>query len=346
MQYLFCDSYLLQISFVPILPCSLSPSLKKYQKQKDLFGKKVLANLSDLGTEGYSPATIKAFINYISAFLFYLRERYLSETSVKRTDKYDYINRRKAAGDSSKLINRKVAAVRKYYSYLQKRGRVEKNPADGLYLRTRSRRIPTGMMSEVELHQLYESYPVTDLRTARNKVILSLLTSQGLSTDDFRRLEPADIHLREGKIQISGSRHEAGRMLKIEAHQVLELQEYLLQIRPAILESIKKKNITPGRKADNPDLEKLSRQLLLSMNGSDDIKNSLMHLVKALRQNNPKVRSCSHIRQSVITGWLKRYDLRTVQYMSGHKRISSTERYQIGYLEDLQESINKCHPLG
>lgn len=318
----------------------------KYQKQKDLFGKKLLASLSELQAAGYSAATIKAFINYISAFLFYLRERYLSETHIKRTDMYDYINRCKAASDSSKLINRKVAAVRKYYSYLQKRGRVENNPADGLYLRTRSRRIPTGMMSHEELQKLYEGYQVTDLRTTRNKVILSLLTSQGLSTDDLRRLEPADIHLREGKIRIPGSRHEGGRTLKLEAHQVLELQEYLLKTRPEILESVKKKNITSGRKADNPDMEKLGSRLLISMNGSADIKNSLMHLVKALKQINPKVRSCRHIRQSVITLWLKRYDLRTVQYMSGHKWISSTERYQVDYLEDLQESINKCHPLG
>jgi integrase/recombinase XerD len=318
----------------------------KYQKQKELFGKKLLDNLSELGPEGYSPATIKAFINYISAFLFYLRERYLSETSVKRTDVYDYINRCKTAGDSSKLINRKVAAVRKYYSHLQKRGRVEKNPADGLYLRTRSRRIPTGMMSEVELQKLYESYQVTDLRTSRNKVILSLLVSQAVTTDDIRRLEPADIALREGKIRIPGSRHEGGRTLKLEAHQVLELQDYLLKIRPEILNSIKKKNSIPGRKALHPNMEKLGSRLLISMNGSEDIKNSLMHLVKALRQINPKVRSCSHIRQSVITGWLKRYDLRNVQYMSGHKWISSTERYQVDYLEDLQESINKCHPLG
>jgi integrase/recombinase XerD len=318
----------------------------KYQKQKDLFGKKLMDNLSELQAEGYSPATIKAFINYISAFLFYLRERSLSEVHVKRTDMYDYINRCKSGGDSSKLINRKVAAVRKYYSYLQRHSRVEKNPADGLYLRTRTKRIPTGMMSQEELHKLYESYQVTDLRTARNKVILSLLTSQGLSTDDLRRLEPADIHLREGKIRIPGSRHEGGRTLKLEAFQVLELQEYLLQIRPAILESIKKKNSTPGRKAEHPDLEKLGSRLLISMNGSDDMKNSLMHLLKALKQINPKVRSCSHIRQSVITVWLKRYDLRTVQYMCGHKWISSTERYQVDYLEDLQESINKCHPLG
>jgi integrase/recombinase XerD len=202
------------------------------------------------------------------------------------------------------------------------------------------------MMSQEELQKLYESYQATDLRIARNKVILSLLTSQGLSTDDLRRLEPADIQLRDGKIRISGSQHEGGRTLKLETHQIMELQEYLLTIRPAILESIKKKNFTPGRKAENPDMEKLSRQLLISMNGSEDIKNSLLHLVKSLKQINPKVRSCSHIRQSVITLWLKRYDLRTVQYMSGHKWISSTESYKVDYLEDLQESINKCNPLG
>lgn len=71
-----------------------------------------------------------------------------------------------------------------------------------------------------------------------------------------------------------------------------------------------------------------------------------MHLERALKQINPKVRSCSHIRKSVITLWLMRYDLRTVQYMTGHKRISSTERYQVGHLEELQTAIEKYHPLG
>ena len=318
----------------------------KYQTQKDLFEKKLLASLSRLGTEGYSPSTIRAYCNYTSDFLFYLRERSLSETQVRRTDVYGYINHCKADGNSPKLINRKIATVRKYYSYLRRKGIVENNPADGLFLRTGKRTIPTGMLSVIELQHLYDGYQVIDLRTSRNKVILSLLVSQGVTTDDIRRLEPADIALREGKIQIRGSCHEGGRTLKLETYQILQLQEYILITRPAILESIKKKNFTPGRKAGNPDLEKLSRQLLISMNGSEDIKNSLLHLVKALKQINPKVRSCSHIRQSVITLWLKRYDLRTVQYMSGHKWISSTERYQVDYLEDLKESINKCHPLG
>lgn len=317
----------------------------KYQKQKDLFERKLLYNLSELGTEGYSPSTIRAYINYTSDFLFYLRENFLSEEKVKRTDIHSYIAKCKSSGDSPKLINRKVAAVRKYYSYLQKRGRINSNPADGLSLRTRKKSIPTGMLTEAELKLLHESYQVTDLRTARNKVILSLMINQAVTTDDIRRLEPVHLLLREGKIRIPGSRHEAGRTLDLEASQVIELQEYLQKVRPEILGSVKNKNLTPGRKAESPDQEKLSRQLFISMNGSSEMKNSLMHLVRALRQINPKVRSCRHIRQSVITIWLKRYDLRTVQYMAGHKRISSTERYQVGYLEDLQESINKCHPL-
>ncbi len=46
--------------------------------------------------------------------------------------------------------------------------------------------------------------------------------------------------------------------------------------------------------------------------------------------------------QSFLIGWFKRYDLRTVQYMSEHKWISTTEISQI----DLQESLNKWHLPG
>lgn len=51
------------------------------------------------------------------------------------------------------------------------------------------------------------------------------------------------------------------------------------------------------------------------------------------------------IRHSVITEWLKEKDLRTVQYMAGHKYVSSTERYLTTNLEDLKEALNKHHPF-
>lgn len=186
---------------------------------------------------------------------------------------------------------------------------------------------------------------MVDLRSKRNKVILSLLIHQGLTTDELRRLEPVHLKLRSGKIWIPGSRHTGSRTLELKAHQVIDLQEYVTKTRPQILTSIKKKTPRPARKAERTDWERLENQLFISMNGSASIKSSLYHMMRALRQINPKIKSCRHMRQSVITYWLKMHDLRKVQYMAGHKRISSTERYQVGHLEDLQEALKKYHPL-
>ena len=47
----------------------------------------------------------------------------------------------------------------------------------------------------------------------------------------------------------------------------------------------------------------------------------------------------------MISWWLKNYNLSQVQYLDGHKYVSSTERYQLNNLDKLQERINKSHPL-
>jgi integrase/recombinase XerD len=47
----------------------------------------------------------------------------------------------------------------------------------------------------------------------------------------------------------------------------------------------------------------------------------------------------------VIAEWTKLHDVRIVQYMSGHKYVSTTERYQATHLEDLQEQLRLHHPL-
>ena len=100
-----------------------------------------------------------------------------------------------------------------------------------------------------------------------------------------------------------------------------------------------------GRKPDKYKAEKDIHRLFISMNSMEDIKNSLLHLKYALRKLNPKYKHSMQIRQSVITEWLKEKNLRTVQYMAGHRYVSSTERYQTSNLEDLKEALNKHHPL-
>jgi len=51
------------------------------------------------------------------------------------------------------------------------------------------------------------------------------------------------------------------------------------------------------------------------------------------------------VRESVITAWLKQYDLRKTQYLAGHKYVSSTEDYKANVIDELQEDIRKFLPL-
>ncbi len=68
-------------------------------------------------------------------------------------------------------------------------------------------------------------------------------------------------------------------------------------------------------------------------------------MFKGLQRENLQVKNPKQIRASVITWWLKNYNLRQVQYMAGHKYVSSTERYQLNSLDKLQEKLEKYHPI-
>ncbi|MCP4311758.1 MAG: integrase [Bacteroidetes bacterium] len=55
----------------------------------------------------------------------------------------------------------------------------------------------------------------------------------------------------------------------------------------------------------------------------------------------PELQYPKQIRTSVITHWLKEQNLRQMQYMAGHKHVSSTERYQLSKLAGLQSKLEK-----
>ena len=190
---------------------------------------------------------------------------------------------------------------------------------------------------------MYENYQVTDLRSQRNKVMIGLLVFQGLTREEVEKLEIIHVKLNAGKIQIPGSKRSNARVLNLEALQMIDLQEYLNNTRPEILN--KQGIYGTGRKPKSINKEQAQHQLFISMHGSEDLKNSFLHLVYGLRRTNPKLINAQQIRQSVISLWLKTKDLRTTQYMAGHRYVSSTERYQVNKLDDLQEALNQFHPL-
>ncbi|MCX6272792.1 MAG: tyrosine-type recombinase/integrase [Bacteroidetes bacterium] len=274
--------------------------------------------------KGYRSATICQHERYALQYLAFISG--MEPQAATYNDVLAFAETLRLEGNSVNLINRKLLSIRHYYKYLQHFDRSVRNPASGIRIRGSRRKVVGGLIPFEELEILYQDYVVTDNRSLRNKAILGLIIYQGLTADELKRLEVGNLNLREGKVQVPGSRHSNGRILTLMAHQILDLQQYLLTVRPAIL--------------NEP-----TDQLFVSMEGSLNIKASLLHLFKALKKLNPSVINAGLIRQSVIAHWLKSNNLRQVQYIAGHRYVSSTERYKASMLEDLKKQLSLFHPL-
>jgi integrase/recombinase XerD len=279
-----------------------------------------------LTEQGFKPDTIYQHRKNASYFLSFLAEESLSVQQVGHSEILDFVDALGKEQRSIGGINRILLALRYYFQYLKKEKGYHQNPASGISLKGTIRNIPHDLLEKTELEELYDKYEIKDQRTYRNKVILGLLVHQALTRGELETLRPEHLKLREGKIQIPATGKSNGRVLALYPHQILDLQEYILVVRPK--------------------LQRKSERLLTGRNDLESLTNTLLHLNHALRKINPKLKNAIQVRQSVITQWLKEKDLRTVQYMAGHRYVSSTERYQTNNLEDLKEALNKYHPLG
>jgi integrase/recombinase XerD len=304
-----------------------------------------------LKDQGSREGTIRQKSNYTGYYLKWLQQERLLPEQVGYNDMLSFIDYCRLEEKSKRQINTMLRSVRNYYQYLKEKDSSIINPALNLHVRGERQKLPSGIITWDELERIYESYSTVTLREKRNKVILGLYIYQGITTGELQRMEPGHLKLKEGKIYITGTRRTGSRVLDLQPFQVMQLHQYLTEIRPQILTGISKPGparpaCRPGRKPDKINRDKVKNQLFISINGSENIKNSLLHMFRDIRKVNPELQHAKQIRSSVIIHWLKNYNLRQVQYMAGHKYVSSTERYQLNNLDNLQSKLEEYHPLG
>ncbi|WP_379968013.1 tyrosine-type recombinase/integrase [Epilithonimonas sp. UC225_85] len=246
----------------------------------------------------------------------------------------------------------RIYAIKHFFEYQIETGERTDNPAKRIKIKgtVKQRVYPSITMQELQnIYQNYEIPKVDDKRShhnwfdnyrisrERNKVILGLLVYQGITTAEIGRILLEDLDLRAGKIDIRGGRIGRDRTLELKSHQIMDLMEYQYKTRAELL---KYQNDTQTKK------------LFLSMppsgktkTESDETLHIFKRLTSELKEQYPKLINLQHIRTSVIINWLKKYNLRQVQYKAGHKNIYSTELYLVNDIDDLQTEINQYHPL-
>ena len=283
--------------------------------------------LKKLGQSKNSIASCEAAVKL---FLNWMGKQSIEPEQGNYPDVLAYMKYCQKNGTTQRTIQNYVNMIRHYYDHLIGQRQIEINPTSGIKIQGVKRKSLYHIFNPEELHAIYNSYQDESLKGKRNKVMLGLLVYQGVKTEELVKLEIKDVKMKEGKIEIPGGLRSEARALQLEPHQVLEFYDYVNSTRKEIL--IKS--------------EKQSDKLFVSIEGGDSLDSCMHRLMFWVKRKNKLVVNAKQLRASVIVKWLKMYNLRKVQYLAGHRYISSTEAYQQSEMQGLTEEVNKFHPLG
>ena len=275
-----------------------------------------------------SHSTIKSYETCMLRFLAWLKQQNMEPEQVRYADVLAYMKHYQKQGVVQRTIQHYMLSIKHFYDYLVEEQRIKVNPLLNIKVQGIKRKKLYQILEPHELHAIYHHYTHQTLSGRKNKVIVGLLVYQGLKTEELDKLEVKDVKLKEGKIEIPGGRKGNSRTLQLESYQVLDMYDYVMQVRNAILKKT-------GQQTE---------KLFVSLEGGNKLR--VQYLADQLKAQYPRVESFQQIRASVIVKWLRQYDLREVQYLAGHGCISSTESYQQNEMEGLSEEVNQFHPLG
>ncbi len=280
--------------------------------------------------KGFSNKTKSNILHAVTQFERWTVIQNLKEiNSTTYGDILFYIKYCNAIGNKKKTVYMKLLFLRHFFDYLLKEKIIDENPVAGIQLQGMQKTRLHHILSPKELYELYESYPSLTITDNRNKAILGLLVFQGLRVEEIKALQVKDIILNEGKLVVALGGMGEGRILRLQTGQIICLNAYINKARKNILKQTHKK----------------TDKLFVSLGSSYDTQNAIRKFMLKLKKMDDRIKNLGQIRASVITRWVKHYNLREAQYMAGHRYVSSTEKYKVNDLDGLIDDVRKFHPL-
>jgi integrase/recombinase XerD len=272
-----------------------------------------------------SVATVKIYTKSIERFLNWCNAETITNTAFNYNELLDFMRWCHSKGMTKRSVHNMLCVVRHYCNFLIVEGKRNDNPAAGIFIKGLVRKLPTSLLPMEEMEELFKQYSLQLNVDDSKKIMFGLMVYQGLTVGEIMRLQSHHFKLNEGKVFIKPTPKSNERLLHLQAIQIPQIQAFLSKNK---------------FKEGSVFIEQVKKEL-----SERNINNRIKYMFSQLKKLNGKIINAKQIRSSVITFWLRQNNLRQVQYMAGHKWVSSTERYQVNNLDDLQNELKNHHPM-
>jgi len=292
--------------------------------------------------ENASAHTVRAYESDLSQFLVFLSRHLATRRADLAATAFDHLHIRAFLGDIHKRGNsrasaaRKLAAIRTFGRYLRREGAIEGDPAALVGTPRREQRLPAHL-GEAEMSRLLEMPDVSLPLGRRDRAILELFYASGLRLSELVGLGLEDVNLSTRVVRVLGKGGKE-RIVPFNRSAEAAIRAWLKDREEIVVAGTQLVTRRSRRTAD---------PLFLNYKGSRLSTRSVDRLVRKY------VAACSTrfgisphaLRHSFATHLLERgADLRAIQELLGHARLSTTQRYTHVNAQQLIDVYKKSHP--
>ena len=278
----------------------------------------------------YSSATIGSYAKDLSMFQEFLEEQNpnASWTAVEAEDVREWViylmDEQKMAASS---VNRRLSAMRSFYKYLRRVGRVSINPMEKVVAPKKKRPLPY-YVRESEMDRLLElTAEDRSFKGIRDRLVLMMFYETGIRRAELLGMTDASVDLVTKQIKVTGKRNKQriipfGEELEseIKAYQIAREETLGQRTFPALFVTDK------GTAMNEKQVSKIVKENLSK--------------VTTIKKRSPHV-----LRHSFATAMLNnKADLTSIQKLLGHESVSTTEIYTHVSFEELKSEYKNAHP--
>jgi integrase/recombinase XerC len=295
--------------------------------------------------ENASAHTVRAYESDLSQFLAFLSRHLGTRRSELAPAAFDHLHIRAFLGDIHKRGNsrgsaaRKLAAIRTFGRYLRREGAIEGDPAALVGTPRREQRLPAHL-GEAEMARLLEMPDGSLPLGRRDRAILELFYASGLRLSELVGLGLEDVNLTSRVVRVLGKGGKE-RIVPFNRSAEAAVRAWLKDREQIYAAGIRDAGSGLRRNRRTADPLFLNyKGARLSTRGVDRLVRKYVALCSTRFGISPHA-----LRHSFATHLLERgADLRAIQELLGHARLSTTQRYTHVNSAQLIEAYRKAHP--
>jgi integrase/recombinase XerC len=309
--------------------------------------------------ENASAHTVRAYDSDLSQYLSFLSAHLDRRVSQLTPADLDHLTARafladlNVRGNAKASAARKLSAIRAFGRYLRREGLIEGDPAALVGTPRREVRIPNHLAID-EMSKLLDTPDTSAPLGRRDKAILELFYASGLRLSELAGLDVDDVNLSARVVRVLGK----GRKERIVPFNQTAADALRAWVRDR--EGLRPARVRPGSdhhwgargrlvaEAPQPGRRLRARDpLFLNYQGGRLSTRSIDKLVRRyVAECSTRYGISPHaLRHSFATHLLEAgADLRAIQELLGHARLSTTQRYTHVNAAQLIDTYRKAHP--